>query len=301
MRVWLNQVNFSFMSVKIRLQRRGRRKKPFYHIVVADARAPRDGRFIEKLGTYNPMTSPATIELDRDRTFDWLMKGAQPTDTARAILKFQGLFYRLHLQRGVTKGALTQEKADEMYVAYVADKDSKIRARHEATAEARTEWYKTLSGTAKPIVVKVEESEAVANEEVSVTTGDEAEDAQVAEEATSADEAPEADAAEAEVVDEVTEESTKEEAPVEETTEEESPAEETTEATEETPVAESGVAEEAPAEEETKTPAEDSTEAAPVTEEESPAEEGATEEAPAEEEKAEEASTEEDTTEEKKD
>ena len=79
------------MPVKIRLQRRGRRKQPFYHIVVADGRAPRDGRFIEKIGIYNPMTVPATIDLDRDRAYDWLMKGAQPTDTARAILRFKGV------------------------------------------------------------------------------------------------------------------------------------------------------------------------------------------------------------------
>ena len=99
------------MAVKIRLQRRGRRKAPFYHIVIADARAPRDGRFIEKIGTYNPMTKPATIDLDRDAAFDWLMKGAQPTDTARAILRFKGVLYRKHLQRGVKKGAMTQEQA----------------------------------------------------------------------------------------------------------------------------------------------------------------------------------------------
>ena len=94
------------MAVKIRLQRKGRRKRPFYHIVVADARAPRDGRFIEKLGTYNPMTSPATIDLDRDAAFEWLMKGAQPTDTARAILRFKGVLYKKHLDRGVNPSGL---------------------------------------------------------------------------------------------------------------------------------------------------------------------------------------------------
>ena len=78
------------MSVKIRLQRMGRKKRPFYHLVVSDSRSPRDGRYIERLGTYNPMTKPATIEIDRDKTFDWVMKGAQPTETARAILRFKG-------------------------------------------------------------------------------------------------------------------------------------------------------------------------------------------------------------------
>ena len=103
------------MSVKIRLQRRGRKQRPFYHIVVADARAPRDGKFIEKLGVYNPMTSPATIEVDRMRAYEWLSKGAQPTDTARAILKFQGVMYYKHLMRGVSKGAMDQEKAESLF------------------------------------------------------------------------------------------------------------------------------------------------------------------------------------------
>ena len=114
------------MAVKIRLQRKGRKKRPFYHIVVADARAPRDGRFIEKLGVYNPMTSPATIDLDRDKAYDWLTKGAQPTDTVRAILRFKGVLYKKHLMRGVKKGALTVEEADAKYKEWIADKESKI-------------------------------------------------------------------------------------------------------------------------------------------------------------------------------
>ncbi|RMG83347.1 MAG: 30S ribosomal protein S16 [Bacteroidetes bacterium] len=136
------------MSVKIRLQRRGRRKHPFYHIVVADARAPRDGRFIEKIGTYNPMTKPATIDLDRDKAFEWLMKGAQPTDTARAILKFKGVMYRKHLQRGVKKGALTEEQALAKYNEWVAAKEAKIAKRVEAEKEAQRQWHIQISGTA---------------------------------------------------------------------------------------------------------------------------------------------------------
>ena len=93
------------MAVKLRLQRKGRKKAPFYHIVVADSRSPRDGRFIEKLGTYNPLTVPATIELNRDKAFEWLMKGAQPTDTVNAILRFKGVLLKKHLQLGVAKGA----------------------------------------------------------------------------------------------------------------------------------------------------------------------------------------------------
>ena len=107
------------MPVKIRLQRQGRRKAPYYHIVIADVRAPRDGKFIEKIGSYNPMTVPATIELDREKAYDWLNKGAQPTDTARAILRFKGVLYRKHLMRGVKKGALTVEQADEMYQKWI--------------------------------------------------------------------------------------------------------------------------------------------------------------------------------------
>ena len=117
------------MAVKIRLQRRGRKKQPFYHIVVADSRSPRDGRFIEKIGVYNPMTKPATIELDRDKAFEWLMNGAQPTDTARAILRFKGVMYKKHLQRGVRKGALTVEEAESKFQSWVEAKEAKIAAR----------------------------------------------------------------------------------------------------------------------------------------------------------------------------
>lgn len=148
------------MAVKIRLQRRGRTKNPFYHIVVADARAPRDGRFIEKIGTYNPMTKPATIELDRDLAYDWLMKGAQPTDTARAILKFKGVLYRKHLMRGVRKGALTQEEADAKYQQWIDDKDAKVAARVEAAAEERRQFHAKVAGKPKPVAKQGEEAAA---------------------------------------------------------------------------------------------------------------------------------------------
>jgi len=147
---WLNQINFDFMSVKIRLQRRGRRKKPFYHIVVADARAPRDGRFIEKIGSYNPMTKPATIDLDRDLAYEWLMKGAQPTDTARAILRFKGVLYRKHLMRGVAKGALSEEKANEMYQQWIEAKESAIAKRFEETRLELEARDKAIFGKIKP-------------------------------------------------------------------------------------------------------------------------------------------------------
>jgi len=157
------------MAVKIRLQRRGRKKQPFYHIVIADARAPRDGRFIEKIGTYNPMTKPATIDLDRDKAYDWLMKGAQPTDTARAILRFKGVMYRKHLMRGVKKGALTQDQADEMYNKWVEAKESKIAARFEETKAEKDAWNKALSGKAKaapaPVAAATSKDSAPAPEE----------------------------------------------------------------------------------------------------------------------------------------
>ena len=136
--------------VKIRLQRRGRRKKPFYHIVIADARSPRDGRFIEKVGTYNPMTKPATIDLDRDLAFEWLLKGAQPTDTVRAILRNRGVMYRKHLHRGVLKGALTQEKADQLYEEYVSKKDAAYAERVAETRKEEAEARKAIAGVAPP-------------------------------------------------------------------------------------------------------------------------------------------------------
>ncbi len=150
------------MSVKIRLQRRGRKKQPFYHIVVADARAPRDGRFIEKIGTYNPMTKPATIDLDRDKAFDWLMNGAQPTDTTRAILRFKGVMYRKHLMRGVKKGALTEDQAMAKYKEWIDDKDAKIAKRFAEEADAKRKWLEKVSGVA----VEVDQTPEIPSVEV---------------------------------------------------------------------------------------------------------------------------------------
>ena len=138
------------MPVKIRLQRKGRRKRPFYHIVIADSRAPRDGKFIEKIGTYNPMTVPATIELDGTAAYQWLLKGAQPTDTVRSILRFKGVLYRKHLQRGVEKGALTQEQADEKFDAWIADKENKTAEERAKTDRQEQEFRAQVSGTPPP-------------------------------------------------------------------------------------------------------------------------------------------------------
>ena len=131
-----------FMAVKIRLARRGRKKAATYDIVVADARAPRDGRFIEKLGTYNPNTNPATINYDADRAFYWMMTGAQPTDTVRAMLSYRGVLYRRHLQLGVDKGAITQEVADQRFSAWKEEKDAKIEGKRTGLVDAKAEARK---------------------------------------------------------------------------------------------------------------------------------------------------------------
>jgi len=134
------------MAVKIRLQRKGRKQSPFYHIVIANSRSPRDGRFIEKIGTYNPMTKPATIDIDRDKAYQWLMNGAQPTDTVRAILRFKGVFYKKHLMLGVKKGVLTQEEADAKLQVWIDAKELKIAARAEQSRLEMEAFYAKMAG-----------------------------------------------------------------------------------------------------------------------------------------------------------
>jgi small subunit ribosomal protein S16 len=213
------------MAVKMRLQRRGRKKRPFYHIVVADVRAPRDGRFIEKLGTYNPMTVPATIELDRDLAYEWLVKGAQPTDTVRAILRFKGVLYKKHLMRGVQKGALTAEEAEAKYQEWIEAKDVKVAERKAKADEEIALFHARISGAApeakeelKEIpsleVPDAEEETAEAEDTAAEEGTAEAADAETTEETTVEEEAAETAEAEA-----------KEEAPAEDDT----PAEESEE------------------------------------------------------------------------
>ena len=127
------------MSVKIRLQRHGKKGKPFYWIVAADARAKRDGRFLEKLGTYNPNTNPATINLDVDGAVKWLQNGAQPTDTAKTILSYKGAMLKNHLVGGVRKGALTEEQAEEKFQAWLEEKAGKVASKEENVAKAKSE------------------------------------------------------------------------------------------------------------------------------------------------------------------
>ena len=127
------------MAVKIRLARRGRKKMAIYDVVVADARAPRDGRFIEKLGTYNPNTDPASININNERALKWLLNGAQPTDTVKAMLSYRGVLLKKHLQIGVLKGAITQEQADEKFEAWKASKDAAIGGKVDRLAKAKEE------------------------------------------------------------------------------------------------------------------------------------------------------------------
>jgi small subunit ribosomal protein S16 len=123
--------------VKIRLARRGRKKLAMYDVIVADARAPRDGRFIEKIGTYNPLTVPATINLNDERAFHWVMNGAQPTDTVKAMLSYRGIMLRKHLQVGVIKGAISQEQADSKLAAWVNAKETKLQAQRDKITNAK--------------------------------------------------------------------------------------------------------------------------------------------------------------------
>ena len=182
------------MSVKIRLQRHGKKGKPFYSIVAADARAKRDGKFLEKIGTYNPNVNPAIIELDVDGAVKWLQNGAQPTDTARAILSYKGAMLKNHLAGGVRKGALTEEQAEAKFTAWLEEKTGKVTAKEEGLAKAGAE------AKAKALEAEKAVNEARAN------AAKEAEAALEAEKAAAEAEA----AATEEVAEETTEENTAE-------------------------------------------------------------------------------------------
>ena len=180
------------MAVKIRLQRHGKKNFAFFHIVVADSRAPRDGRFIEEIGTYNPNTNPATIVLKADRALAWLNVGAQPTLTARRILSYEGILLRKHLQGGVAKGALTQEQADQKFEAWKAQRDAKINAKIEGISKANA----AASKAAVEAEAKVNEARA---EAIAKKKAEAEEAARAAAEAAAAEKAAqEAAAAEAE-------------------------------------------------------------------------------------------------------
>ena len=226
------------MSVKIRLQRHGKKQRPFYWIVAADARSKRDGRYLEKLGTYNPNTNPATIDLNLDQAVQWLHNGAQPTDTARAILSYKGALMKHHLDGGVRKGALTQEQADAKLATWLEEKAGKVDTKKEGLSKAQ-EAVKAKALKAEKVandkraaaaveaakvveeVAEVEETEAIADEAPEAVT-------EVAVEETAAEEAPEVVAEEAPAAEEipeiVAEAATEQEAPAAEEASEETEA-----------------------------------------------------------------------------
>lgn len=146
------------MAVKIRLARRGRKKLAMFDVVIADARAPRDGRFIEKLGTYNPLTNPATIDINDDRAFHWVMNGAQPTDTVKAMLSYRGVMLRKHLQIGVIKGAISQEQADKKLAEWLEAKGSKIQAKRDKISQTK----ETAAMSRREAEIKIKEARAEA-------------------------------------------------------------------------------------------------------------------------------------------
>ena len=218
------------MATKIRLQRHGKKGKPFYHVVAADARAKRDGRFIEKIGTYNPNTNPATIEVKHDRALYWLGVGAQPTDTARAILKHTGAIYHNHLLKGVAKGALTEAEATKRFEAWYSEKQAKIEAKRnninsaadKAHAEQLAAEKKVSDERAAKIAAAASEMAAEAEAEAEAAAEAAAEEAApeaapeaAAEEAPAEEAAPEAAAEEA-PAEEAAPEAAAEEAPAEE-------------------------------------------------------------------------------------
>ncbi len=163
------------MPAKFRLQRHGRKRYAYYHIVIADSRAPRDGRYIERIGSYNPNTNPATIDLDFDKALSWLDKGAQPTDTARAILSYKGVLYMKHLQGGIAKGAFSEEEAERRFKVWMADKEAKIQSKKDRLSkESETEKKARLEAEAK---VNEERAAALAKKEADLAAAAAAEKA----------------------------------------------------------------------------------------------------------------------------
>ena len=202
------------MPVKIRLQRHGKKGKPFYWVVAADARAKRDGRYLEKLGTYNPNSNPATVDLNIDHTVSWLEKGAQPTDTARTLLSYKGVMLKHHLNGGVRKGALTQEQADTKFAAWLEEKETKIQAKKDGLTQAESDARAKRLADEKAVSDKRLADAAAAEAEVEAAEA-EVEAAEAAEAAAEA-EATEATEAVEEAAAEETTEAVAEEAPEEE-------------------------------------------------------------------------------------
>lgn len=160
------------MATRIRLQRHGKKSKAFFHLVVADSRSKRDGKFIEKLGTYNPNTNPATVEINFESTLNWIQTGAEMSDTARALLSYKGILYKNHLLNGVKKGALTAEDVETKFAAWLAEKDNKINAKKDglttSAAASRAAALKAESdvNAAKAKAIEIKNTPEVVEEEV---------------------------------------------------------------------------------------------------------------------------------------
>ena len=230
------------MPVKIRLQRHGKKGKPFYWIVAADARSKRDGRYLEKLGTYNPNTNPATVEIQIDNAIDWLEKGAQPTDTARTLLSYKGVLLKHHLNGGIRKGALTEEQAEKKFTAWLEEKEAKIQVKKEGlTKQEQDAKAKRLSDEKAVSEKRLAEASAAAAEA-------EANEAFTEETVGSAEEATPDTAAEQAAPEAVTEEAPSDDTPAEAEAAPEAQTEEApSEAAVEEPAAETEMETEAPA------------------------------------------------------
>src|SRR5690606_2453910 len=186
------------MPVKIRLQRRGKKGKPFYWVVAADARSKRDGKFLEKLGTYNPNTNPAQISLDVDGSVKWLQNGAQPTDTAKRILSYKGALLKHHLLGGVAKGALTEDQANKKFEDWLEEKDQKVEGKKGDLAKAREDAKAKALDAEREINEKRKAAATAADAEVAT---EEAPAEEAVEEAATTDaEAPSEEAAEGEEI-----------------------------------------------------------------------------------------------------
>ena len=217
------------MPVKIRLQRHGKKGKPFYWIVAADARSKRDGRYLEKLGAYNPNTNPATVEVKLDNAVNWLEKGAQPTDTARTLLSYRGVMLKHHLNGGIRKGALSQEEADKKFAAWLEEKEAKIQSKKDGLSQSESELKAKRLADEKAVSDKRLADAAAAEAEAAAEEA--AADSTEAEEATT--EAAEAPAEEATTEKEAVAEEAEQEAKETEAAEEPEASAEQTEASEE--------------------------------------------------------------------
>ncbi|MEZ4722801.1 MAG: 30S ribosomal protein S16 [Flavobacteriales bacterium] len=222
------------MSTRIRLQRHGKKGKPFFHIVVADSRSKRDGRFIEKLGTYNPNTNPATIDLDFDRSVNWVTKGVELSDTARAILSYKGVLMKEHLMRGVAKGALTEEQMEAKFSKWLEDKGGRIQGKVDRLAKSKSDSEKArLASEKEKNEARAAALAAAAQPEIEEAPEATDETSEASAEATAVQETPVAEAQEEAVAETEVKDEAETEAPVAEETapEAEASSDETSEKT----------------------------------------------------------------------